>query len=223
VTACGILLGLCFEDEGWSAALVGVLDDPVSRRRFLRNVSISDFEAYAAHESALAVDAWDTSRAGNPQPVSPLPIDPAFDNLPAGTVLFDIAGAFTPAKYAASWERSMQRGCDTLSAKEAGLIKERARLLEGMESGSWCARAFPDGYSYIAAICVNPHYRGLGVLSALFDPIVARAKELRMPLCLEAYAERPRDIYAHKGFEVVDAITNEELLLTQYCMVKKPE
>jgi GNAT superfamily N-acetyltransferase len=257
VTTCGILLGLCFEDEGWSAALVEGLDDPASRRRFLRDVSIDDLRAYADHKSVLVIDAWDTSawdaardtsardtsqdaardtsQADSPQTnssqtnssqiASPptVDVDPAFDDLPAGTVLFDIASISTPAEHAASWERSMQRGCSTLSATEVRLIKERAHLLEGMESGSWCAQAFPDGYGYIAAVCVNPHYRGLGVLSALLDPIATRAEELHTPLCLETYAERSMSIYKHKGFEIVDVITNKELPLTQYCMVKRPK
>jgi GNAT superfamily N-acetyltransferase len=254
---------LCFEEEGWSAALVGVLDDPASRRRFLRNTSTNDLEAFAAHKGALVIDAWDVAmtersqnadapsassqtsraktnssqadgiqtassqtggtRAIGPQASGSQAIDPTFDDLPAGTILFDTAGIFTSADYAALWERVLEHGCSTLSTAEARLIRESARRLKTIDDSSWCARAFPDGYGYLAAVCVNPHYRGLGVLGALLDPIIARAEGLRIPLCLETYAERSMNIYAHKGFELIDVTTNEELGLTQYCMARIPE
>ncbi|MDR1014226.1 MAG: hypothetical protein LBL86_04510, partial [Coriobacteriales bacterium] len=142
--------------------------------------------------------------------------------LPAGTLLFDTAGAFSSADYAALWERGLQRGCSTLSTAEARLIREHAHRLKVLDSDSWCTQAFPDGYGYLAAACVNPHYRGRGVLSALFDPVIARAERLRIPLCLETYAERSMNIYMHKGFEIIRLTTNRELGLTQYCMAKLP-
>jgi GNAT superfamily N-acetyltransferase len=276
------LLGLCFEEEGWSAALVGVLEDPASRRRFLRDSSIDNLDAFAAHEGALVVDAWGVDRPDRPQNASPLgdsphanraqqtprpepesgpgpgsdsphtnrpqgagapgaisqagsaqtvslqssgsrAIDPAFDNLPAGTALFDTASLFTPTDYTAIWEHAMERGCGTLNVAEAHRVRERSHQLEPLEDDSWRIQAFPDGYGYIAAICVNPHYRGSGVLGALFDPIIARAEGLRIPLCLETYAERSMNIYTHKGFELINVTTNEELKLTQYCMARIPE
>jgi GNAT superfamily N-acetyltransferase len=270
VEACGTLLGLCFEEESWSAALVEVLDDPERRRRFLCATSISDLEAFVAHESALVVDAWeiDTPKngvdeprgdidarkgasnqgaatqgtapgAGNQGAAAPGVIpsatqgtapgaapgarktfDPAFDNLPAGTVLFDTAGIFSVHDYEAIQKRSLDRGCETLNAAEAQMIRQRAQLLDFAEDAVWCARACPDGYGYIAAVCVNPRYRGRGVLGALLDPIIARAEDAHIPLCLETYDKRSKGIYSHKGFRLIDTAINREPYLTQYRMVR---
>jgi GNAT superfamily N-acetyltransferase len=261
VEACGALLGLCFEEESWSAALVEVLDDPERRRRFLRATSTSDLAAFVAHESALVVDAWeiDTPKPGIGEPEGGIDarkgtapndtapgtassaaasgatpgatpgtaapgagkaFDPAFDNLPAGTVLFDTTGIFNIPDYEAIQKRSLDRGCETLDAAEAQMIRQRARLLDFADDAAWCAHACPNGYGYIAAVCVNPRYRGHGVLGALLDPVIARAEDAHIPLCLETYDERSKDIYAHKGFRLIDTVINREPCLTQYRMIR---
>jgi GNAT superfamily N-acetyltransferase len=232
---CGTLLGLCFEEEAWSAALIEALDDPASRRRFMRESATNELEAYVAQASAYVVDAWELSptptaqsaqsEAHSPDAQKPAAwdrtriLDPAFDGLPAGVVLFDIAQAFTPDDFEALWRRSLDRGCAVLSAAEAQLLKQRASLLDNKP---WCAQTFPNGYVYLSAICVNPRYRGHGVLDALFAPAIAHAQAANTPLCLETFAERSREIYLHKGFDLIHTLTNDNSSLIQYCMVRWP-
>jgi ribosomal protein S18 acetylase RimI-like enzyme len=242
---CGVLLGLCFEEEAWSAALIEVLDDPASRRRFMRETSVNELEAYVARAKVYVVDAWELppaaqsaqSKTHAPDTQSPAAqntqspaawdttriLDPAFDGLPAGVVLFDTANAFTPASHEALWQHSLNRGCAVLSAAEAQLLRQRVGLLESFDHNNWSAQAFPNGYGYLSAVCVNPRYRGHGILDALFAPAIAHAQAANIPLCLETYAERSRDIYLHKGFELVDTLTNSNSPLIQYCMVKRPQ
>ncbi|MDR0350967.1 MAG: GNAT family N-acetyltransferase [Coriobacteriales bacterium] len=246
VQACGVLLGLCFEEEGFSQALTAVLDEPASRRRFLRDGSISNVGSFATRQCALVADAAPTaaSTAAPATPAAPTPpatpaapaaspaptaaptaastAAPAFDGLPAGIALFDAAGVFSSSDYDAMGKQALDCGCETLNATEAQLVRERARLLDSIDNGSWCARAYPNGYAYIAALCVNPRHRGSGVLSALLDTVIARAQKAKLPLCLDAFSERPRDIYAHKGFELIETVITKELSLTQYRMTRLP-
>jgi ribosomal protein S18 acetylase RimI-like enzyme len=234
---CGALLGLCFEEEAWSATLIETLDDPASRRRFMRESSTNELEAYVAQASAYVVDAWElpaatqsaqlkahASDAQRPPAWDTTRIlDPAFDGLPAGVVLFDTTCAFTPDDHEALWQRSLNRGCTTLSTEEAQLLKQRVNLLESSDHNNWSAQAFPDGYGYLSAVCVNPRYRGHGVLDALFAPAIAHAQAANTPLCLETFAERSRDIYRHKGFELITTLTNSNSPLIQYCMARQPQ
>jgi ribosomal protein S18 acetylase RimI-like enzyme len=232
--SCGVLLGLCFEEEAWSAAMLEVLDEPASRRRFLRESSINELEAYLDRASVYVVDAWELpvttqgvqpgAHATDAQKVAAWDtrrtLDPAFDGLPAGVVLFDATNAFTPVDHEALWEHSLRCGCEVLSTAEAQLLRQRVRLLESFDHNNWSTQAFPNGYGYISAVCVNPRYRGRGVLDALFAPAIAHAQEAGVPLCLETFAERSRDIYIHKGFKVIETFTNNSLPLTQYCLAR---
>jgi GNAT superfamily N-acetyltransferase len=81
---------------------------------------------------------------------------------------------------------------------------------------------YPDGYAYIAAICVDPGARGSGVFGALIDPLIAESRAKQLPLCLECYAEGLIQVYGSRGFQVVKTFVNDDPPLTQYCMALLP-
>jgi GNAT superfamily N-acetyltransferase len=215
IETTGALLGFCFEEELWCMALAEVLDNPLSRRRLLRDICISDVGALARHDGALVVDAWESDDL---QPAEDYALD-----LPAGIILFDTKGLLTKDEHDALWDEALNKAISTLTADEAALVIERNELLLSVENGSWCLEACPDGYHYVTSVGVNPRYRGQGVFSALFDPVIAEADREHKPLCLECYSEQLSRKYAHKGFALRETVEFEAPRLTRYDMVKQPE
>jgi GNAT superfamily N-acetyltransferase len=214
IEAAGALLGICFEEELWCVALAEVLDDPQSRRHLLRSICISDVGALARHGGALVVDGWESDDLP--------PTEDHLLGLPAGIILFDTKGLLTKEEHDALWDEALDKAIGGLTADEAALVIERNELLHAVENGSWCPEACPEGYHYVTSVGVNPRYRGHGVFSALFAPVIAEANRQRKPLCLECYSEQLSQKYAHKGFELREVVEFEVPRLTRYDMVRQP-
>jgi len=59
---------------------------------------------------------------------------------------------------------------------------------------------------YLNVIGRNPEKSGSGVIRALVDPYLRRARSQGVPAWLEATNEHARDVYAHLGFHTVEVV-----------------
>ena len=82
-------------------------------------------------------------------------------------------------------------------------------------------------YWSLAIMARDPRRRDKGVVRAVIEPYVKRAKEEKLPIWLVAGSARARDVYAYFGFRVVKVILSDpkdvaedgEQAVPSWCMV----
>lgn len=77
---------------------------------------------------------------------------------------------------------------------------------------------FPHMYLYNLAI--DPVYQGQGYASRLLKPMLAKLDENNLPCYLET-AKRNLALYEHFGFEVVEHVTQPEIDMDMWLMLRK--
>jgi GNAT superfamily N-acetyltransferase len=198
VDAYAGLFARCFAQEPWSATLLDVLDSPASRDAYLRAACLNDIREFARYACAFVLDDL------------------------AGLVLCSAREAISQEEYARIGEESFEAGCAGLTERECALLGERRASLFDVTDDSWCRTNYPDGYAFILAVAVSPHYRGTNAFDLLFDPLIERCGREGLPLCLEAYANKLVTHYGKKGFAVLQQDTHAATGLTRSCMVWRP-
>jgi len=79
------------------------------------------------------------------------------------------------------------------------------RIVEYREISGKVKKEFLKGrkYWYLNMIARHPERKEPGVVRALFEPYIARAREQGLPLWLEAVSEHSKEVYEHIGFRTV--------------------
>lgn len=198
-TAYGTLLGDCFAEEYWSAALVEVLGNPEARASYLHNSCISDVGEFARIQSAWGLDGL------------------------GGVLLCQDSTTMSDETLSLIEQASVENGVANLDSTDQELILKRLKQMDNVSGSSWHREYCPGEHAYIYGICVNPVLRGTGAFGRLIDPLLERCDTYELPLFLEAYREGLIPLYEHKGFKVVSKVTNEEVGITQSRMIRWPQ
>ncbi|MDR3316192.1 MAG: hypothetical protein LBS98_06935, partial [Coriobacteriales bacterium] len=184
IDAYAELFARCFTKEPWTATLLDVLDDPASCDAYLWASCRNDLREFAHHACAFVLDDL------------------------AGLALCSTSATVSQEESARIGKESFEVGCTGLTERERALLSERLASLFDTDDDSWCSGRYPQGYAFILAVAVSPHYRGTNAFDLLFDPLIERCDREGLPLCLEAYADKLVAHYKKKGFAVVQQDTS---------------
>lgn len=110
-----------------------------------------------------------------------------------------------------------------LKAKDVRTLINRYKRIKLIYRPHWQETFVGKDYYHLVMIAVHPDLKGTGAFRKLIEPLLNQADTEKKPVILETHNPKLIDLYTHFGFELVQTLSNKNIDLKQYCMIRYPK